>query len=162
MGLSRADYNLSVSATETPSLTGLGDDPDFIHAISLVGKLTSATTVPATKVYSALVALSGGSVTIDLTSLTDLKGGALTFVGLKLQILAFHNPSTNANSITVTFGAVNGYDFLGSATSECVLSPGAGIFMFGNDTLDDVGASDLAIDLSGTGSQALNTFLVAG
>lgn len=122
--------------------------------------LTTGGSVPVTKVAYFSKALSTGSGTIDLTAVpgTDQTHD---FSGLKVQVAKFENPSTNANSITVTFGASNGYLLAGSAW-KAILAPGQAVMYFGNDATPDVGGSAKTIDISGTGSQALNVTLAAG
>lgn len=123
--------------------------------------LAAATTQPATKCAYFSKALSAGAATIDLTALTGTNGASVTFSGLKVQCWKFKNPSTNANSITVTFGASNAY-LLGGTAFKWVLSPGQEICGYGYDATPDVSGSTKDIDISGTGSQALEVSLVAG
>lgn len=123
--------------------------------------LNASSTPPATQCAYFSKALSSGAATIDLTALTGTNGSTVDFTGLKVQCAKFKNPSTNANPITVTFGAATGY-LLGGAAWKFILSPGMEIVVFGNDATPDVTSLLKHIDLAGTGSQALQVSLVAG
>lgn len=165
MAFSKAEFTLEVKAHETPDLPGLGVDPLFIHLIDGLreNELTSSTDVPATKVYSASLSVAGAPTIIDLVALTDLEGDALTFLGLKIQLAFFRNPTGNNNSITIKFGATEGYNIFGDAAGIATLAPGAAILYYGANGGQDVADNaDDKIDISGTGSQALDVLLVAG
>lgn len=150
---------LDVLETLTAALAS--DKNVLIDGASTEKTLNSATTVPATKVAAFTKALSTGAATIDLTALTGTNGATVDFTGLKVQAAKFINPSTNANAITVTFGAATAY-LLGGAAFKWILAPGQELLFFGNDAAPDVSASLKNIDLAGTGSQALTVVLVAG
>lgn len=123
--------------------------------------LNASSTPPATKTAAFQKALSTGSGTIDLTALPGTNGATVDGTGLKVQAIKFANPAANANPITVAVGASNGYDLFGSAFS-ITLQPGQEALFYGNDATPDVGASDKTLDLTGTGSQALNVQVVLG
>lgn len=151
----------SFDTTSLPGATGAGakwTHSGFNQALSL-----PTSTIPATKAYVASKALSGGTASIDLTSLTDQSQSAADFTGLKVQAILAVNPSTNANAITITEGASSGHSISASSSSwKVVLQPGAWFLFYGADAGQDVGASDKTWDLSGTGSQALNIAIIAG
>lgn len=121
----------------------------------------SSATDPVSKCAVFNQALTASAATIDLTALTGTKGAAVNLTGLKVQLARFINPTTNANSITITVGASNGY-LLGGAGWKWILAPGQEITFRGYDQAPDVGASAKTIDLSGTGSQVLRCMIVAG
>lgn len=123
--------------------------------------LNSGSTPPATLCAFFLKALSSGSATIDLTALTGTNGASVDFSGLKVQVAKFKNPATNANSITVTVGASNGY-LLAGAAWKAILAPGQSVTYQCNDASPDVGSSAKNIDVSGTGTQTLQVSLIAG
>lgn len=62
---------------------------------------------------------------------------------------------------TIVEGASNGYELLGNAWS-IVLQPGQQFGAYLKDAAPDIGASAKTIDISGTGSQALDVVLVIG
>jgi hypothetical protein len=102
--------------TAVHTLTGTfisSGDNTYTTALSGEGSTTytSSSSVPVTKIASGTATLSGGALTIDLTSLTGLAGEAITFSGLKVQFAFFRNPTSSANNITVGRGATNGYGF---------------------------------------------------
>lgn len=149
-----------LSATNMPGVAATRRE--VLHNQYDTTKSYTATSSPAvTKVAQFSQALSGGSATIDLTSLTDSEGNALDLTGLKCQAARFRNPSTNTGAITITEGAVNGFA-LGGASFSWILQPGQAITIDGANVTDAVGASDLAIDLAGTGSEALEVSLAFG
>ena len=158
-------YNSQLTVVETlegPYVSS-SDSTVTTNGLNTTVERTASTTQPVTKYSAFLKALSGGTGTIDLTSLPDAGGnaGAVTFSGLKLQFVKFINPSTNANAITIAKGASNGHTGLGSSFS-ITLQPGGEYLWKGNDNTTDVGGSDKTFDLSGTGSQSLQVELVAG
>ncbi len=162
--------SLSVTNTDNLLITDTSGNP-FAQAgdqtltigITEGETLNAGTTPAATKYVSMQKALSTGAASIDLTSLPDTAGnaGAVTFTGLKVLKAFLRNPSTNANSITVSFGASNPYNLFG-ASFVVVLAPGQSIKLHGNNATPTVGSGAKQIDLAGTGSQALDVILVAG
>ena len=112
-------------------------------------------TVPVPPVFSAgttitvvetNVALSTGTATIDFTA-SPFSGGTKTPIRLFLM-----NPANNANSMTIKFGDTNPYTGFGAAFNT-TLQPGQSIQLSGTDALS---ATCKTLDLTGTGSQALN------
>ena len=123
--------------------------------------LGAATTPPATKVAAFQKALAAGVATIDLTALVGTNGEIVDGSGLKVQCLKVANPVTNANPISITEGAANGYAAFGAGW-KLTLSPGMEALLYGDDDAPDVAAGDKNIDLAGTGSQALDVLIVLG
>lgn len=123
--------------------------------------LNGASTPPATKVAAFNKALATGAGTIDLTSLPGTNGAVVTMLGLKVQVMKIIAKSTNANPITLTFGASNPYELLGS-TFVITLLPGQEVTIYGNDATPDVGSGAKNIDLAGTGSQSVDVIIIAG
>ena len=126
--------------------------------------LDSGTSVPVTKHAEFEQALSSGTATIDLTALPG-KTVSETVDGtnLKVQILKFRNKSTNANKITISKGASNGYTFDANATTwSVVLSPGQSVLYSLNDAATDIGSGAKTIDLAGTLAQVLEVQVVMG
>lgn len=126
--------------------------------------LSATTTPPATKIAGGTVALSGGAKTLSLVALTGLgaNGADVTFSGLKVQAIFMENPSTNANSISITKGASEGYQF-SSTDGKLTLQPGQVVLLYGYDATPDVaGGSAHNLDFAGTGVQPFNIILVAG
>jgi hypothetical protein len=106
-------------------------------------------------------ALTSGSATIDLTALDGLNDKVVNGTGLRVQLLRLKAPSSNANPITVAKGVSNGYDGFGSAFSV-TLQPGAEMTFLANDAGSDVGAGNKTLDLTGTGTQALDVEIIMG
>lgn len=124
-----------------------------------------ATSVPPiTKIAGGQVALAAGAKTLSLVALTGLgaNGADVNMNGLKVQAIYAENPSTNANTISIAKGASQGYEFSGS-DGKLTLAPGQSVLLFGNDATPDVASGSAHnIDLTGTGTQALNIIIVAG
>ncbi len=74
--------------------------------------LNAGSTPPATTFAAFQKALSSGTATIDLTSVTGTNGATVNFTGLKLQLVKIRNPATNANGSSKTF------DLTGTAAQE--------------------------------------------
>lgn len=162
-GAVSVDWALKCTITETlPSNTDSAPDATrkITHtAFNEAGTLTSATTPPVTKQASFVKALSTGSGTIDLTSLTGSNGATVDGTGLKVQILRVKN--LGANNLVITPGASNGIDLFGSSSSVTVF-PGACYQFFLNDSPPDIASGDRTIDLAGTGSQTSEWTIVMG
>ncbi len=153
--------------TVVTTLTGPGvgaDDTTTIDQFNSADTYSASTAVPVTKKAAYQKALSTGTATIDLTALPgDSADETVNGTGLKLQFLKLRNPSANANVITATKGASNGYG-LGAAggTWTIPLDPGQEVLITGDESNPDVAGGAKTIDLSGTGSQALDVEIVLG
>ena len=123
--------------------------------------LSGSTTPPVSLCASFVKALSSGTGTIDLTALVGTNGVAVDGTGLKVRAFKFINPATNANPITIKFGAANPYNLLG-ASWQIVLAPGQEAQSYLKDGAPVVGSGAKNIDLSGTGTQALQCQVVLG
>ena len=124
--------------------------------------LTASSTVPATKHAEFQKVMSGGAGTIDLTALPGKTvDETINGTGLKVQTAKFRNLPTNANKITIKFGAANPYNLKGS-TFTFELLPGQSDLFLGNDATPDIASGARTIDISGTGSQVLEVMIVMG
>lgn len=132
------------------------------EGINKTTTMNSGTTPPATKRAGGELTLTAGAGSIDLRALTTGVGGStVDGNGLKVQAIKLRNKSTNANAMTISEGASNGYALLG-ASFTFILQPGQEIMFFGNDATPDVAAADKTIDVAGTGSQVLAYEVVMG
>lgn len=143
----------NVPAASTPTVTHNGYNSS--------GSLSGSSGVPATVCAYFLKALSSGTATIDLSALVGTNGATVDLAGLKVQIFKVKNTATNANPITITFGASNPY-LLGGSAFKWILQPGQEMMLVGNDATPDVGSGSKTIDLAGTGAQTLEVCIVAG
>lgn len=124
--------------------------------------LNAGTTPPASQHATFNAALTAGAGTIDLTNLPGITAGeVVNGTGLKVQVAKFLNPLTNANPITLKFGALNPYNLLG-ASWQVSLAPGQSLLVNGNAATPAIAAGAKNIDISGTGAQALSVHLVLG
>lgn len=155
--------SLVVKETLTTSVGADAIDSIVQHQGIQTDSLTASTTVPVTTVVDVTHTLSGGALTVDLTSLTGTNGSSVTASGLKLQYMYIECPSTNTDAVTFTQGAVNGYSIDSAAAAWLIpVQPGGWAMIYAVNLAQDVGASDLGIDLAGTGSETANVIYVFG
>ncbi len=121
--------------------------------------LTGVTPQPVSKSAFFVQALAAGVATIDLTSLTGANGASVDGTGLKVQAIKIKN--LGANTMSIAPGAVNGYDGFGS-DFKITLSQNQEALLNGNDATPDIGATDLSLDLAGTGTQTAEISIVMG
>ena len=110
-------------STSLPGATGAGATLTHNQFNMAETTYNSSSAVPVSEVLAFKKALSGGAVTVDLTSLTGTLGESVTLLGKKVQAVIFYNPSANANSITITEGASNGHALNGG---NQIALPGSG------------------------------------
>jgi len=164
---------MSVAATVTSGLTvveTLGGNRPFAadakakvthDQLNTVAALGAATSPPATAVAAFQAAMTGGAATIDLTDLLGTNDLPVDGTGLRVQAVKVRNPGTNANPITISKGASNGYNGFG-ADFSLALTPGAHALLFPNDAGSDIASNNANLDLAGTGSQALDVEVLLG
>jgi len=160
-----SSVSLALNTTETFDATVMPFVNSGANAVVHTGidltQTLNATSSPAiSKMAAGQKAMIAGVATIDLTAVTH-NGAAVDMTGLKMAVWKFRNPSTNANNITITKGAANGYT-IGGGTFTVTLKPGqqwAHYFFTGGDS---VAAGVKTIDISGTGTQALDYEFIAG
>ena len=116
---------------------------------------------PVTKCAFFEKALVAGAASIDLTSLVGTNGAAVSGTGLRVQFLKFRNKATNANPMTLTKGAANGYDGLGTAFSVA-LPPGGEALVRAVDGGSDIGSANKTLDLAGVGTEVAELAIVLG
>lgn len=146
------------------SLGGTGTVATITQEIKNTSVSLTGTSVPAaTKFYSAKRTLSGGADTIDLTSLLDSKGAALTFNALKVIAFQFKADSANTQPVVFKFGATNPYNLFGDATGRITLAAGCSSTYYGISSLPAVGAGAKNIDVSSAHATAsYEVSMVAG
>lgn len=152
---------LTVVETVADTYVASGDNTLTYNGMNSSGTYNSGTATPVTKHASFQQALTTGAATIDLRALTGPNGATVDGNGLKVQFVKFRNKSTNANSMTLTFGASNPYDLFGS-TFVLTLAPGQEFLAFLKEGAPDIDATNKTIDVSGTGSQILECEIVMG
>lgn len=122
----------------------------------------SASTTPAVSEISyESYAMTAGARTLDLT--TDLIGTGGTNVDLStLRPRVVYMKNLGAADITITKGASNGCDMFGSSWTE-ILRPGEELFRKLSSTGPGaIGAANKTIDITGTGTDALDFGIIAG
>lgn len=164
MTISAVDYDFVMKVKEVYDLDPwIITNPTVQHEIDGAdGQMTPTTTPAVTKVYSATRALSGGALTIDLTSMTGPDGLTITFDGLEVQLVKILATSTNTGSLRVKIGASNGYRIFGNSTSDATLFAGGCIMCFQNNGGQAVSSTTKTIDFSGTGTDGFQILIVAG
>lgn len=155
------DSNLTVRETLETGVPAATDAEISISGYNTSAALNATSTPTATKVSAQAVALVAGAKTIDLTALTGTNGVTIDGTGLKVVLCKLQNPSTNANNIVAKFGASNAYLFGNDAAWRHRLEPGDEILLKFNAN-PAIDSTHKNIDLSGTGTQALNVEIVLG
>lgn len=146
--------------TNAPAISAV-DNTITQNGFNTTAVLNAGSVQPATDDAFFNKALSSGAATIDLTALTGTNNRVVDGTGLKVQFAKFINPATNANQMTLTFGASNPYLLMGAAW-KIILQPGQEFAFRGYDATPDVGSGAKNIDIAGTGSQALQVAIVVG
>jgi hypothetical protein len=158
-----ATVNMKIKVRETFAQDGATSASVYYDDYGIVETWESTiTNHPVTKVSADSIALVAGAKTVDLTALVGTNGAAVDGTGLKVQAVYLENPSTNANSMTFTKGASNGYELMDSATWRIVLKPGQKACLDLYDATPDVAAGVKAIDVVGTSTQAFKMILLLG
>jgi len=144
----------SESLDNIPDSTGTNTSThsSFATTTAALGPLT---TPAVTKTASFTVTMSGGAATIDLTSLSGTQG-TVSGSALKVQMMVIQGKSGNGAAVTVAKGASNGYTGFGSAFSVTIPSAGAECVLYGNNAFGSVDSTHKTLDVSGTGTDALN------
>lgn len=132
------------------------------HSLFNESALLTAATAPSVSLCAFFEqALTAGAATIDLTALPGTNGAVVNGNGLRVRAAKFKNKSSNANPITIKFGAANPYNLLGAAF-QVILSPNQSILVYADDDAPVIGAGAKNIDIAGTGAQVLEVALVIG
>lgn len=137
-------------------------DKSVTHSVfNTTATKTAVSTPPVTQVAAFDQALVGGAATIDLTNLSGTNLAAVVGTGLRIQFLKLKAATANANPITISKGASNGYNGFG-ANFNLELAPGGEALLFANDAGGDVAAGNKTLDLAGTGTQVMECEFVLG
>ncbi len=164
---------MPIAATIAMSITGVetldtavdpfvsSSDQTVTQTHAKAATLNAGTTPPVTKQAAFKKTMTAGAATIDLRSLVGTNGAAVDGNGLKVQAFKFKNPSTNANSITITFGASNPYLLLGT-DFLITLAPGQEVMGYLHDAAPDIASGAKEIDISGTLAQVLECYFLMG
>jgi hypothetical protein len=110
-------------------------------------------------VYSGLFTLTTGALTIDLTSLARTGRAALSLTGKAIYAVRIQN--LGANSMAFIQGATNGYAMF-ALTPGHQVGAGGSFMQYQAAGFGTVGAADLNLDITGTGSQTFRMALAAG
>ena len=140
-----------------PTLT----DVEVTHNLNDDHTLTSASTVDVELVYSATQALSGGTATIDLKSISDTEGNTIVTEGKKVRAIKVKATSDNANALTLSEGAANGYELFGDGW-KIALEAGDHFLAYLGDNAPAISSSTKDIDLSGTAVQSVDIEIIFG
>ena len=135
--------NDTLDEDSTPAPTEL-----LVQEITIDGTLSEDIDLTAADIIGAVDGSGDPTKTEDLT-------------GAKLFYIEAHAGTGNAGDITIAPGSSNGYDLFGSSIADGIkLPPGGHFSMYcvGSD-LDDVGATDKIITISGAEDDTLNIIL---
>lgn len=154
-----ASAEVKVQFLETTAGNKLLVNRDLLHKFERQINLTSSTAgAPVTKVYAQERTLTTGALTLDLTSLTDGLGAAMTFAGLKVQVVAiFNGPASgaaNTSTLNVKIGASDGYAIFGDAASEITIPIGGWAIFYLPEGTPDVASDVDQVDFSSSDQDA--------
>lgn len=149
----------TLSATAAPfAATGAAKVTHSALNVSKVLDANSAAGTNVTKVVHGTITLTAGAATLNLASVHGTEGTE-DLTGLKIRTVQFMAKAANANPITIAKGAANGYTGLGAAFS-LTLDPAKSVGLEANATA--VAAGVRTLDVSGTGTQAVDFIITAG
>lgn len=163
LGAVSASVTLQSTITEIPSATQLPFGQSGASIISSgLNKTTSytaSTTQNTTVVGYGTITLSAGAAALNLAAIPGLNGVAQDFTGLKIRSIHLRAGAVNANPITMSKGASNGYTGAGAAFSVTLVAGKEALIE--TDTTA-VAAGVRTLDVAGTGAQTLDYIITAG
>lgn len=172
----KALFNFRLKVTETPTLAiPTVINPDIIHEIAAayadvddkeVEDFWDQNTVPSiTLVWGDLVSLSGGAVTLDLTSLDQ---GNLSpnvdLTGLKVRLIKIAGGKNNSAKLVFKKGVTNGYPLFGEEGADSgmlVMNKDEVDMKLFRDSLPDVASGAKTIDVTSTDLDANFEIIIA-
>ncbi|HOD84163.1 MAG TPA: hypothetical protein PKG77_22295 [Phycisphaerae bacterium] len=161
----KLEYTTNLTATEvleTNTVSSAAASRTVKHTLlNKAVTLDGTTTPPVTKVAAFEQALTAGAATIDLTALVGTNGAVVNGTGLKVQAIKITAKATNANAITITKGASNGYALAGAGFSVA-LAAGQEFVFYGNSATPAIASDAKTLDLAGTLTQAVQVVIVMG
>lgn len=119
--------------------------------ITFSGDLTYVAAAAGQLVADYTLSLAAGVGSIDLTSVDGVDG-----TGLKVQRFEAYAKLGNAGAVTIQEGSANGY----ALDSTIVLAAGQRATILGNDATPDVAAGDKILDVSGTGTDQVELYII--
>jgi len=149
-----------LEVVEDLSKSTLSDD-QVTHNLEDVIKLHSGSTPDAELVYSGNVALTIGAATLDLKDITNAEGDTIVTEGKTIRAIKVKATSTNANALTLTEGASNGYELFGDGWT-IALEAGDHFLAYLGSNAPAISDTVKTIDLSGTGAQSVDVIIVFG
>ena len=150
------DFKITTRETLTSNIPDVPNKVVVANAYNESATLNASSTPPATKKASALITLTAGAYTLDLSTMTDASGAAIGY-GLRVQLIRIKN--LGANPMTFAEGASNG---LALACGSIVVPAGGIDQIFLNDAAPDMAAGDRTLDVTGTGAQTAEITVVFG
>src|ERR1700722_14769630 len=148
---------------------GLTDaaNPTVTHSIpDTYTVMNAASTPPPSLPASGNVTLSGGTVTLDLTSClgptVNSQACPVNFTGKKMNAIKIVANAANTNPITIVGGASNGYLLFGTLGS-LTLGPGDTVLLLTNASLPTVASGAKTITVTSSMNTAqFNIELIGG
>lgn len=163
-----AHYNMMLDVEETVAgELDLADDQTITHKTdeATLGTHHASSTPAVSQTFSDKVTLTGGTATLDLTSLTGQAGVPVTFADLKVQHVKVACQSDNAAAVVIQNGDSNAYNLHGRANSNAdivAVPPGGSKQWYNADQGEDVDATHKAVKFTGTAGDKVEVILVAG
>lgn len=135
--------------------------PNIRLAVGEVTSLTASTTPDAENGVASRLSLTAGSLTVDLTAISDVNGATTTLTGKIVRALLFHN--RGAATMTFAKGASNGLDSLSGTWSMALLAGEKRCIDLTDCTAPNaISASNKTIDVTGTGTDSFDIGVVVG
>lgn len=165
-----AIYALTLLVDETLGLSQPhAADPTMRHEVlAHSGVINGSSSPAATKVFSGIVTVTGGTANLDLTSLDGPQGsGTVDLTGLKPQKVFLSAHVVNVVPVTIkTKDTTTGYNLFGAdntGSEEHTLNLGQAILLDVNDKGEDVDATHKDITFTAAGSgNTVHVQIVAG
>lgn len=161
-------YSFQCSVTEVADASNSPfvdtSNNDIIHSGLNKGKTVDSAAAVGENVKGLIqgrITLAAGAATLNLAAGPGSAGPtSQNLTGLRVRRMMLRAKSDNANPITVTFGAANGHTGFGAAFSV-TLSAGKSALIEG-DGATAVAGGNRTLDISGTGTQAIDVMITAG
>ena len=154
----------TMNVTETFSAANVVQNAILVNGINQGGTLNATSTPAATKQSYFTITMTAGAATLDLTAIPGLNvNETIDGTGLKVRLLQFYAPATNANPVTAAKGGSNGYGLTAAGTTWSIpLDPDTSAARWCNTSAPTIGSGAKTIDITGTGSQTIQVSIVLG
>lgn len=162
-GVQSATYAMTLTVKEAIADSQLANPATTIityDQLNVTNMYMPGGSIPVSMVSAQELALTSGSLTLDLTALLGTNGVTESATGLKLQLMKIQNPASNGN-MTFAQGGSNPYQLFGSTWSFSLGGGQSAMYDFANQA-PTVSSTNKTIAVTGTGTQSFNLIMVFG